>query len=97
MLLLRETITSRLSLLQVITHDKGRNSVIDGDVVYTDSRGRFFVRRPQSRQVTLRVMLDDFLLPGLLDVVSAPKTTSPSRDETGRRVVIVLRRRGSQS
>ncbi|MEO7964706.1 MAG: hypothetical protein ABIT38_12465, partial [Gemmatimonadaceae bacterium] len=76
---------------------EGASLEIDGDVIYTDSRGRFFVRRPTSRQVTLRVTLDDFLLPGLFNVVSAPKTASPSRDETRPRVVIVLRRRGSQS
>lgn len=65
---------------------------VGGEVLYTDSRGRFFVRRPTGRPLVLRVILDDFLQPGRFDVVTAPETVTPSRVNASPPVVIVLRR-----
>lgn len=65
---------------------------IGGDLLYTDSQGRFFVRRPTGRALSLRVVLDDFLVPGTFEVVTAPADVRPARDERGSAIVIVLRR-----
>jgi hypothetical protein len=65
---------------------------IDGTTVYTDSRGRFFVRRPSSRKASVRVVLDDFLLPGRFSVVSAPTAAIPAREQDVVPLVIVLQR-----
>lgn len=65
---------------------------VGGDVVYTDSQGRFFVRRPTGRLLRLRVVLDDFLVPGTFEVVTAPAELRPTREARGTPTVIVLRR-----
>jgi hypothetical protein len=65
---------------------------IGGELVYTDSRGRFFVRRASTRTLPLRVVLDDFLVPGRFEVVDAPGRVTPARDGRGTVVRIVLRR-----
>jgi hypothetical protein len=66
---------------------------IGGELLYTDSRGRFFLRRAVARALPLRVVLDDFLVPGAYEVVRAPATVTPARAGRGDRVTIVLRRR----
>jgi hypothetical protein len=65
---------------------------VAGDVVYTDSQGRFFVRKPTGRLLPLRVVLDDFLVPGTFEVVTAPAELRPTREPRGVPAVIVLRR-----
>ncbi len=65
---------------------------VGGDVVYTDSRGRFFVRRPSRTPVGLRVVLDDFLGPGRWEVVDAPERLVPASDDRSVPAIIVLRR-----
>ncbi|HEX4932848.1 MAG TPA: hypothetical protein VFV33_06705, partial [Gemmatimonadaceae bacterium] len=65
---------------------------VGGEVVYTDSRGRFFVRRPGASPLALRVVLDDFLVPGTFEVVQAPRAVTPTRDERLAPVTIVVRR-----
>lgn len=65
---------------------------IGGEVIYTDSQGRFFVRRPSTKPLTLRVVLDDFLVPGAFEVVEAPATLVPSKDDKVTPVRIVVRR-----
>lgn len=65
---------------------------IGGEVLYTDSRGRFFVRRPVATMLSIRVVLDDFLVPGTFEVVQAPRGAVPTRDERASTVTIVVRR-----
>jgi hypothetical protein len=65
---------------------------VGGDVVYTDSQGRFFVRKPTGRLLRLRVVLDDFLVPGTFEVITAPTELRPTREARGAPTVIVLRR-----
>lgn len=65
---------------------------IGGDLIYTDSRGRFFHRRPTGKSLALRVVLDDFLMPGAFEVEDAPAEVTPARDAGGSQVTIVLRR-----
>lgn len=70
----------------------GASLEIGTDAVYTDSRGRFFVRRSGTRSVSLRVVLDDFLTAGTFEVVRAPANVTPQREGRATPVVIVVRR-----
>lgn len=70
----------------------GASLEIGGEVIYTDSKGRFFVRRPGTKPVTLKVNLDDFLVPGTFELVEAPATVQAARDDRVRAVRIVVRR-----
>jgi len=47
---------------------------IDGELVFSDSRGFFFLRRDKAKQYRLRVLLDQFMLPGRYQVLIAPAT-----------------------
>lgn len=65
---------------------------IGGELLYTDSRGRFFHRRSVPRALPLRVVLDDFLVPGTFALVRAPTDVTPARDDRAIPIAIVLRR-----
>lgn len=65
---------------------------VGGELVYTDSRGRFFVRRPSRNPVSLTVVLNDFLSGGVWEVVSAPAEVRPAPDDRAVPAVIVVRR-----
>jgi hypothetical protein len=65
---------------------------IGGEVIFTDSQGRFFQRRSLARALTLRVLPEDFLVHGRFEVVSAPAQVTPQREERSVPLVIVLRR-----
>ena len=65
---------------------------VGGSVVFTDSRGRFFVRRSSSREATLRVLVDEFLATGRFEVVAAPTTVKPRTERESVPVKIVVRR-----
>ncbi|MBL8981634.1 MAG: hypothetical protein JNL26_05590, partial [Gemmatimonadetes bacterium] len=65
---------------------------VGGELVYTDSRGRFFVRRPSRNPVSLTVVLNDFLGGGVWEVVSAPAEVRPAPDDRAVPAVIVVRR-----
>lgn len=65
---------------------------IGGALVFTDSRGRFFVRRPTSRDVSVRVVLDEFLASGRFEVVSVPASASPRTERQSAPMRIVVRR-----
>lgn len=75
---------------------EGASLEVDGETVYTDSHGRFFLRRPTSRKVTVHVVLDDFLMPGRYEIVTAPVSAIPSREESATPLVIVLRKPGTK-
>jgi hypothetical protein len=65
---------------------------IGGDMVYTDSQGRFFRRCGSEKSLPLRVVLDDFLVPGAFAVATAPTTLSPAVEGRATEQIIVLRR-----
>jgi hypothetical protein len=65
---------------------------IGGALVFTDSRGRFFVRRPTSRDVSVRVVLDEFLATGRFEVVSVAASASPRTERQSAPMRIVVRR-----
>lgn len=70
----------------------GAAVALDGEIVFTDSRGRFFARVPRNRPVALAVRLDQFLTLGTFTVVSAPSTVVPDVEGKTTPVVIVLQR-----
>ena len=65
---------------------------LGGELVYTDSRGRFFQRRATPRKLTVRVVLDDFLVPGTFEVVRAPTDVVPTKEDRAVALAIVVRR-----
>ena len=64
---------------------------IDGQMVFTDSDGRFMVRFPKRDPQVFKVLLDDFLTPRFYDVVSAPAKVIPAPEDSATDIVIRLR------
>jgi hypothetical protein len=65
---------------------------VGGSTVFTDSRGRFFVRRSSNRAVGLRVLVEEFLAAGRFEVVSATSTVKPQVERESAPLKIVVRR-----
>jgi hypothetical protein len=65
---------------------------IGGSTLFTDSRGRFFVRVSSNRPSPVRVLVDEFLATGRFEVVSAPGTVKPQPERESLPVKIVVRR-----
>ena len=65
---------------------------IGGSTLFTDSRGRFFVRLSSSRTVPMRVLLDEFLSAGRFEVVTVPEVVTPGTERKNTPVRVVLRR-----
>ncbi len=84
-------------LVQGLVADEKGNGVrgaavrVDGDVVYTDSDGYFFVRRPKGRQCAIEVVTEEFLTPLPYVVLSAPETVTAAPEGRGAGVLIVVR------
>lgn len=70
----------------------GAALLIDSELVFADSRGQFFLRRRKQKEYPLEVALDQFMLPGKYEVVSAPSRVRTAREEQAEIVEIVLRR-----
>jgi len=72
----------------------GAGAAIDvgGSTVFTDSQGRFFVRRSSKRAAAVRVLVDEFLAAGQFEVVSTPATVTPRVERESTPVRIVVRR-----
>jgi hypothetical protein len=65
---------------------------IGGSVVFTDSRGRFFVRLSSSRPTAVDVLVNEFLAAGRFEVVSGATTTKPQVERESVPLKIVVRR-----
>ena len=70
----------------------GAAIAIGGAAIFTDSRGRFFHRLSSARAAPLRVLVDDFLVTGRFEVVTAPATATPRVERESQPVRIVVRR-----
>lgn len=69
---------------------------IEREMVFSNSNGEFFLRRKKGRPCRIEVMLQEFLVPGRFEVVSAPVQVDPSPenpDNFENQATIVLRRR----
>ena len=71
---------------------EGAALTVGTEMVFTDSRGEFFLRVGSLRPAPLAVELQEFLLPGYWEVVSAPQAAQPMREEEVRPIRVVLRR-----
>ena len=65
---------------------------VGGSTVFTDSQGRFFVRRSSKRTAAVRVLVDEFLAAGQFEVVSTPAMVTPRVERESTPVRIVVRR-----
>jgi hypothetical protein len=65
---------------------------VGGSTIFTDSQGRFFVRRSSKRAAAVRVLVDEFLAAGQFEVVSTPATVTPRVERESTPVRIVVRR-----
>jgi hypothetical protein len=68
---------------------------LNGEVVYTNSTGEFFLRAKHPQQYPIKVLLGEFLLPGQWEVVSAPDTVTATEERRAVPLTIVLRRPGT--
>jgi hypothetical protein len=66
---------------------------LNGEVVYTNSTGEFFLRARHPQQYPIKTLLGEFLLPGEWEVVSAPITATAAEEKEAVPLTIVLRRR----
>jgi len=71
---------------------RGAAIFVDNEVVFTDSRGYFSLRRKKAGEYPLAVALKEFMLPGRYEVVSAPERVKAERDKDADEIRIVLRR-----
>lgn len=65
---------------------------IDGDLVFTDSQGTFFVRKKKPREYRLEVLLDQFMFPGQYQLISGPTSVKATKEEVAGMYEVVLRR-----
>jgi hypothetical protein len=63
---------------------------IGADVIFTNSAGQFFHRLGRPGRSTVKVLTEEFLLPGQWEVVSAPAEAVAGSD-TGGGIEIILR------
>lgn len=71
---------------------RGAALKIDNEVVFTDSQGEFFTRLKKAKDCEIDVLLDQFILPGSFQVLSAPKSVRAAREETAEMYEVVLMR-----
>lgn len=65
---------------------------IGGNLVFTDSQGRFTSRHKRSEPVDFSVALDEFTLPGNYSVAEAPSNPRPEKEASAQWLRVVLRR-----
>jgi hypothetical protein len=65
---------------------------LGGEIVYTNSNGEFFLRVKYPRHTPLKVLMEEFLLPGQWEIVSAPNDVAASEESRAGQVEIILRR-----
>lgn len=65
---------------------------IGGELVFSDSRGRFFARFRSTRQVAVRVLVEEFLVPGRFSVQLVPGVVRPQLEAQASEITVVVRR-----
>ena len=65
---------------------------VGGEIAFTNSRGEFFVRVRRPQWYDLAVRVEEFLLPGRWEVVTAPARTQAEPEEAAHGVEVQLRR-----
>jgi hypothetical protein len=64
---------------------------LNGEVVYSNSAGEFFLRTKHPQHYPIKVLVGEFLLPGEWEIVSAPETATAEDERRAAPVIIVLR------
>jgi hypothetical protein len=64
---------------------------LGGEIVFTNSAGDFFLRAKSPRGFSLKVLTEEFLLPGRWEVVSAPAEVTPFEESRPGLIEIILR------
>jgi hypothetical protein len=64
---------------------------VDGQYVYSDSQGQFFLRFSRAGEYPLKVVAERSLRPGRCEVIRAPSTVRAEPEKTAQPVVIVVR------
>jgi len=65
---------------------------VDGDVVYSGSDGVFFSRRRRPLTFRFEVLVNEFIVPGQFEVVSAPSSVKAEPEGSAHELTVVLRR-----
>jgi hypothetical protein len=71
---------------------EGAAVLIGKELAFTNSQGSFFLRLRNAQTVPFAVALDDFVIPGRYEVVSAPSQVSPAPDGEAQNYDVVVRR-----
>ncbi len=71
---------------------RGVSVRVDGDIVFTDSEGRFFVRKKHPRVYKLEVLPSESLAMETFEIASAPASAEARPDGEGLETIIILRR-----
>jgi hypothetical protein len=70
----------------------GAALLIGEELVYSDSQGRFFARFRSARQVRMKVVREEFLVPGHFREETVPGLVRPQREGQASELTVVLRR-----
>ena len=65
---------------------------LNSEVVYTNSTGELFLRSKHPQPYAIKVVLEEFLLPGEWEVLSAPEKVTAAEERTAAPITIILRR-----
>jgi hypothetical protein len=65
---------------------------LDGQAAFTNAEGQFLIRVNRLDDYRVKVLVDEFLLPGAWEVLSAPATIRAERENRAQSVDIILRR-----
>lgn len=69
---------------------------VNGELIFTNSEGDFFVRTKKTKLCSVEVVLDQFLATGIFDIVSQPSSAIPSKEGSETPLVVVLRHHRAQ-
>ena len=85
-------------IVRGVVHDETGTPVegaaigLGGEMAFTNSRGEFFVRARRPQRFTVTVSLEEFLLPGRWEIVSAPTDVVAEPEDRAHGIEVVLRR-----
>jgi hypothetical protein len=71
---------------------RGAALEIDGQLVFTDSRGEFLLRVKKAKPYSLAVLPDQFMFQDRYEVITAPTAVRGEREEMAKSYEIILRR-----
>jgi hypothetical protein len=64
---------------------------INGEIVYTDDGGKFLYRFRKQTSLKFEIVMNEFLVPGVFEVVHAPTAVATAPEATAQDIEVVLR------